>query len=239
MMPGKTGKAQGLLDPCGNCVDNIGTMSTPDLEDPEQVLSYLAPAILVVSSGLDHGVSLADSFFDQTPFDPWLWSHIARYGTCGYLDGLSPGNWERGRVLANSGIELKRMPLVLRTLKARGEGPPNPGPNLARKAYWSQQTNGRPRLPIILGGAVIPEVANYILDWTTNSERELFLALSKPIGTWKYGQRPKLEWRRPFQKPEGEDDLRFIPTEEDLPTEDVFDPSEFEEGEETEDGGAE
>jgi len=217
-------------------------MSTPNLEDPKQVLTYLTPAILAVRTGLDHSVSLADSFFatNELPFDPWLWSHVARFGTSVHLRKEEPKNepkeWERGRILANSGIELKRMPLVLRVLKARGDGPPHPGLSLAKKLFYSR--NGFPRLPITVGGAIIPEVANYILDWATNKERELFLALSKPTGIWQYGQRPKLEWRRAFTQPEGED-LRFIPGEDDLPTEDVFDPSEFEEDHESGDGAAE
>jgi hypothetical protein len=217
---------------CGFRADNIGAMSTlgPDLEEPEQVLTYLASAIRAIKGGLDHGVSMADSFFaDGLMRDPWLWAHLARYGARSHLAGLEPEDWEPGRELANSGLEIKRMPLVLRTLKARGEGPPNPGTNAARRGYWSQS----PRLPLKLGDALMPEGANFILDWSVNKERQLFLALSKPIGIWKYGQTPKLEWRKGFE--DDDEGLRFIPSDEEaLPIEDVFDTSEFDEEEDQE-----
>ena len=36
-----------------------------------------------------------------------------------------------------------------------------------------------------------------MVDWALGEEREVLLALSKPIGLWKYRGAPKVEWRRP------------------------------------------
>jgi hypothetical protein len=203
-------------------------MFTRHLDDPEQVLTYLTVPIRAIRDALDHGVSLADSMLGGLlPFDSHLWAHIARYGACQHLAQVQPDGWECGRKLPNSGIEVICSPLVLRTLKAQGSDPPHPGGNLARRMFWTQ--GQQMRLPLSLGGVRFPEGANFILDWTVNRERVIALALSKPIGTWKYRGTPKLEWRRPVRIADGED-LRFVPTDEDLSVEPAFDPGEFEVG---------
>jgi hypothetical protein len=203
-------------------------MFTSDLDDPEQVLAYLAVPIRAVHDALDHGVSLADSKFSDMAHDPYLWTHIARYGACQRLAQAEPEGWKNGRRLPNSGIEVTRGPLVLRTLKAQGSDPPHPGGNLARRAFWTQAR--QMRLPLSYEGAPFPDGANYILDWTVNRERVLSFALSKPVGIWKYRGEPKLEWRRSVRITD-DADLRFVPTDEDgLDVEPTFDPGEFEAG---------
>lgn len=227
--PSRAGKSTWLWSlTCEDRVDIIAAMFTPNLDDPEQVLAYLSSPIRAIRDALDHGVSLADSMFsDLSPLDPHLWAHIARYGACQHLGQLEPDGWERGRDLPNSGIEVVRGPLVLRTLKAQGSDPPHPGSNLARRLFWTQ---GRQmRLPLSLGGTLFPEGANYILDWTVDRERVISLALSKPVGIWRYRGTPKLEWRRPVRITDGEE-LRFVPADEDLSVEPAFDPGEFEVG---------
>jgi hypothetical protein len=72
-------------------------------------------------------------------------------------------------------------------------------------------------------------LGNYILDWTVDRERVISLALSKPVGIWRYRGTPKLEWRRPVRITDGEE-LRFVPADEDLSVEPAFDPGEFEVG---------
>jgi hypothetical protein len=203
-------------------------MFTPNLDDPEQVLDYLAAPIRAIRDAIDHGVSLADSKFSDMSFDPYLWAHIARFGACQRLAEIEPDGWEHGRDLPNSGIEVRRGPLVLRTLKAQSDDPPHPGGNAARQAFWTQAQ--QLRLPIWLGGALFPVGANFILDWMVDRQRVISLALSKPIGVWKYRGAPKLEWRRPVGITDGED-LRFVATDEDdLNIEPTFDPGEFEAG---------
>jgi hypothetical protein len=63
--------------------------------------------------------------------------------------------------------------------------------------------------------------ANLILDWTATVEREILLALSKPIGVWKYRAAPKIEWRLPVVLAH-EDELRFEATEETVDVEPRF-----------------
>jgi hypothetical protein len=200
-------------------------MSTPDLNDPEQVLAYLATPIRAVRDALDHGVSLADTMLSGMKYDPYLWTQIVRYGACQHLAGIDPEGWQRGRELPNNGLEITRGPLVLRTLKAQGSDPPHPGRNLARRAFWTQQM----RLPLVFEGIAFPvSGANYILDWTVGRERVLSMALSKPIGIWKYRNQPKLEWRRAVRITDDEG-LRFVPADEDdLNVEPTFEPGEFE-----------
>jgi len=213
---------------CEDRADIIGAMFTHNLDDPEQVLAYLTAPIRAIHNALDHGVSLADSkFSDLSPFDPYLWAHIARFGACQHLAQVRPAGWNRGRDLPNSGIEVTCGPLVLRTLKTQGSDPPHPGGNYARRQFWTQ---GRQmRLPLSYQGVLFPEGANYILDWTVDRERVIALALSKPIGIWKYRSTPRLEWRRPVRITDGED-LKFVPADEDLSVEPAFDAGEFEVG---------
>jgi hypothetical protein len=201
-------------------------MFTPavDLDQPEQVLTYLAPPIRAIHDALDHGASLADSMCNDLPHDPHLWAHLARFGACQYLAGLQLDGWSRGRELPNSGIEVARGPLVLRALKCQDGDPPHPGGNRARRAFWMQ---GAEQLRLALGvdGVRFPVGANYILDWTVGERRVISLALSKPTGVWKYRGRPKLEWRRPVRITD--DDLKFVPPDEDVLVEPTFDSSEF------------
>lgn len=198
-----------------------------DLEDVDDVLEYLSSAIEATHAALDHGISLADSKFSDLPHDPYLWAHIARYGARLHLNTADPTEWQMGRSLPNSGIEVVRMPLLIRVLKAQSDNPPHPGYTAARRRYYTQ---GAQRLPLSWGNVVIPDEPNFILDWAVDQQREISLALSKPLGLWKYKQAPKLEWRRRIVMASDGQGLRFDPTEEngEILVESIIDPAEAE-----------
>lgn len=144
---------------------------------------------------------------------------------------MEPQGWERGRRLPNSGIEVRRGPLVLRALMTQGGDPPHPGGSFARRDFWAQAR--QMRLPIVLGEIQFPPGANYILDWTVDRQRVISLALSKPVGVWKYRGKPQLDWRRLVDVTDGEE-LRFVPADEDVTVELTFDAGEFGAGGEAE-----
>ncbi len=200
-------------------------MDTPDLNEPEQVLLFLSGAVRSVRDGLDHGISLADQKMSDLDWDDLLWAHLVRHGARTYLGSLTPSDdWELGRELKNSGIEIVRSPIVFRTLKAQAGEPPHPGHSDARRGFWSQQLS----LGLVLNGVEFPAGgANLILDWTVGPKREIRLALSKPKGIWVYHGSPKLEWRRSVIVQEGQP-LRFEPAEEDVLVEPRFDLTELE-----------
>jgi len=195
---------------------------TPDPDQPEDVLAYLADGVRAVRDALDEGISFADGILSALPLDPYLWAHLVRYQARAVLTGLEPETWSLGRDLRNSGIEIARGPFTVRALKSQGGGPPHPGGSGARRSFWGQQ------MALPFDGNEGAVGANLILDWDAGLDREILLGLSKPIGIWKYRGIPKLEWRRPVEV--GEDtELRFTPGEEDVDVEPRFDLTELEE----------
>ena len=167
-----------------------------NLHDPDHVLQYISPLLRVISEGLDSGVSLGDSFFSNMEYDALLWCFMVRYGAGIYIRGLDPtDDWEAGPRLPMCGIEIRRLPCIVRVLKAQGDGPPPPGISHRRQEFYAQIA---PRLPYPWEYLEVTgrEGANLIVDWAINDRREISLHVSKPNGTWRYGQEQKLEWRR-------------------------------------------
>ena len=162
-------------------------MFTHNLDEPEDLLSYLAEPIRALHEGLDKGVSLADGKMSDLPEDRILWAHLVRLGARMHLGTLEPEEWKLGRDLPNAGIELVRGPIVFRALKSQQGDPPHPGWSRSRKQFWSQQGT----LPLVVNGVVMPQGANLILDWHVSQAREVLVALSKPVGVWKYRGAPK------------------------------------------------
>lgn len=181
--------------------DNIGAMVTsltpPNLNDPTDLLLYLSKPLRAARDGLDHGVSYAATVVtDRQSDDDYYWAHAARWQARRYLAGLSPDGWELGRKLPNTGIELLCGPVVLRVLRRYQDGPPNPGTSRARKGFYSQYTP-----EAVLGlewpdGVQLPDSCNLIVDWAVGANKQVSLALSKPVGVWKFKGQPKLDWRR-------------------------------------------
>ena len=124
------------------------------------------------------------------------------------------------------GIEIRRLPCIVRVLKAQGDGPPPPGISHRRQDFYAQIA---PRLPYPWEDLEVAgrEGPNLIVDWAINDRREISLHVSKPNGSWSYAQEHKLEWRREIMI-EG-DMPKFIGTEEkDIPIEIVVDATELE-----------
>jgi hypothetical protein len=193
----------------------MDTMVT--LDGSNDVLTFLADPIRAVRAALDHGMSWADTVLDARPRDPHMWAHLVRYEARNEL-GDGAADWTVSRLL-NSGIEIVRAPLVMRTMKAQDGGPPSPGHSRNRNAYWTQQGS----LGLDWAGIKEPEFgANLILDWATDADRTLQLCLSKPIGIWKYRSQPKLAWSLPVEF-DADDVPGFVISEESVEVEPKFD----------------
>jgi hypothetical protein len=64
-------------------------------------------------------------------------------------------------------------------------------------------------------GAQFSDNCNLIVDWALGLNRQVSLALSKPIGFWKFRGQPQLDWRR-FVGFDPSDEPRFETSDEDL-----------------------
>jgi hypothetical protein len=194
-------------------------MFTPNLDEPQDVLKFLADPLRAVYEGLDHGVSFAELTLAGLPPNTHLWAHLVRYQARHYLKGLGPQPWDLAE-LANSGIQLSCGAIEIRALKRLGDGPPHPGVSGARRDFYGQQY-----LPLAWGDMTTPTTgANLILDWNVDAGHHLTLALSKPIGVWRYRGQPQLAWR--CWVPFGDDGHPgFVPA--DGPLEPDLDLSEF------------
>ncbi|MGA2284277.1 MAG: hypothetical protein ABSH07_11535 [Candidatus Dormibacteria bacterium] len=194
---------------------------TLDLDDADQVLAFTARPLRLVRDAFDDGVSFADSHLAGQPSDDHYWSHSVRYRARNLLVDADWDNngWRFGRRLANSGIEIMGGALALRVLKAIGGGPPHPGLSHARQAYWRQRV-APPQptqlsLALAIDGVILINGSNLIVDWDVVAKRQLVLALSKPIGVWRYQTKPKLAWRRHVVFA-SDDEPRFLPADEDI-----------------------
>lgn len=209
---------------CEHPANNISAMFTASYDEPEEILAFLSDGILGLRDALEDGVSFADGVMDGNPDDPHLWANLVRYRARMKLEEHETQAWSMGRHLRNSGIEIVKGPIVMRALKAQGDAPPHPGASRARRNYWMQQLT----LPFDGNDAGPAAGANLVVDWALGGEREILLALSKPIGVWKYRGAPKLEWRLPVVYVD-DTELGFQPTDEDVAVEPVFDLTELEE----------
>jgi hypothetical protein len=196
--------------------------SEDGLDQPEGILNYLAEPLRAVRDAFDDGASYAETILAGQPRDRYVWAHLARYRAYHYLANLKASTWDLATHLSNSGIQISRGPLVLRALKRLDDGPPNPGPSLARRTFYGQQA-----LPLQWGNIVTPDSgANLIVDWNVDRHFEVTLALSKPTGVWKYKGKPKLAWRR-FVTFDDDDYPGFVPSDEPLDFGPTYDPSEL------------
>ncbi len=199
-------------------------MFTESQNEPDEILAFVSDGILRLRDALEDGVSFADGVMDGSPSDRHLWAHLVRYRARLKLEGHAAQAWSLGRRLPNSGIEIVKGSVVMRALKSQGGAPPHPGASWARRNYWMQQLTLQ-----FDGDHSGPSAgANLVVDWALGEEREVLLALSKPIGLWKYRGAPKVEWRRPVVFGSGAE-LSFQPSDEDVAIEPVFDLAELEE----------
>lgn len=212
-------------------VDIIGAMVTTanlDPNDPESILAHLREPLTAIHHSMDDGVSFADGTLDGQPWNPHVWATLVRYRALNLLHQVDKDGWGVSRALPNCGIAVTVGPLSGRLLKSQAGGPPSPGRNLARLRYWSQYH----QLALNLDSpdaSIDPVVgANLIIDWDVTDDREVILALSKPIGTWKYKGKPELEWRLPVMA-DG-DELSFAGQDEDVDVEVRYDLRELDEG---------
>jgi hypothetical protein len=189
-------------------------MYTP-LQEQAEALEILAPAIREMRVALDHGVSFADSTLDERPGSAYTWATLVRYEARNHLRTVVDGaSWSLND-LPNCGLEVVQARFVMRALKKSRGGPPNPGKSSSRRNYYLQRPH-QGVLPLEWDATVEPEHgANLLLDWSLDLDQHLQLALSKPMGLWKYRGHPILRWRRVLTD-EG-DVPRFVPAVEDVP----------------------
>lgn len=191
-------------------------VTIPNLSDPADLLHYLSKPLRATRDALDHGVSYASTIvMDPSDDDDYYWAHAARWQARQYLAELPSDGWELGRLLPNTGIELRCGPVIVRVLRRYQNGPPNPGSSRARKGFYAQYT---PEQVLSLewpDGAQLSDNCNLIVDWALGRNRQVSLALSKPIGFWKFRGQPRLDWRR-FVGFDPSDEPRFETSDEDL-----------------------
>lgn len=199
-------------------------MFTQSQSEPEEILAFLSDGIQGLRDALEDGVSFADGVMDGNPSDPHLWANLVRYRARMKLEEHEAQAWSLGRRLRNSGIEIVKGPMVMRALKSQEGAPPHPGTSWARRNYWMQQLI----LPFDGNDAGHAMGANLVADWALGEEREILLALSKPVGVWKYRGAPKLEWRLPVVFVD-DAELSFQPSDEDVAVEPAFDLAELDE----------
>lgn len=200
-----------------------------ELVSPEEILEFLSMPIRELHAGLDHGVSLAEIKMEDLGHDPWLYSHLVRFGARQYLESLYPSDWALVEGISNSGIHILKGPLKLRVMKATLSGTvPSPGKNEARRDFYSQVT---PPLPLIIENRITPPSPNHILDWQVDEQHELLLALSCPFDTWNYKGKPHLHWRREIRLETLSQDasIRFKSSDEDIPVSLRYEPEDLEE----------
>src|SRR5450759_2067535 len=180
--------------------------------DQNEILAQLEEPIRSLQDALEHGVILSDGVIAECPYDydSMLDAHLIRFGACGHLRSIEPQGW-MFRFLHHSGIEAHKEPYAIRVTKSYKNVVPHPGKNLARIEYWSQQQPG-----------LFPNAISLLLDWDLDLDREVVLHLSKPAAAWRMGEKPVLEWRHRIAV-EVAHDLAFIPADEDVEVESMFD----------------
>ena len=194
---------------------------------PSEALAHSADFLSKLREALDDAVAWADTIWPTPISDPGFRAYAIRAMASQELQRRPfSGSWSMGRRLTNSGIEVLCGPFAVRVLKAHHDSAPHPGPNRARQTFYTQ-SDERLRsedlqLPLNLTDSAsgLP-LTNLIVDWDVDEQRVITLALSKPIATWRYGERPRLEWRRFVEDAGGLP--RFDPAEEDVDVEPRFD----------------
>jgi hypothetical protein len=185
-----------------------------------QILAALAAPINATRKALDDGVSFADTTLDGQPRCPHTWATLVRYRARNHLIERrdSEAAWTLKK-LRNSGFAISLPPFAMRTLKSQKAGPPSPGRNLARQDYWQQVSQDSLFSDTDFDAG---QAANLILDWTIGADRGVEVALSKPLGVWKYQGQPNIEWRRPVSF-DASDNPVFRPAAQDVAVERRFD----------------
>jgi hypothetical protein len=197
-------------------------MSTHD--EPEAILSALSRPLIAYRSALDDGVSFADTQMADLPTCPYTWAALVRYWACHRFVELTDAqaDWHVRR-LRNNGMEIQIDGYVLRPLKAIEAGPPSPGANLARRQYFTQFY----QLSLIDAGIFVPQGANLLIDWDVGKNRQPILALSKPVGFWKYKGKPRLECKGIVFGSDDDFPTFIPPAEDDFDVNPRFDQDEF------------
>jgi hypothetical protein len=181
--------------------------------DQVGILAVLEEPICVLRDALEQGVVLASGFFEDRerhPYDTMLDAHLIRYGACNHLKAITPDGW-MPKFRHHSGVEVHQDPYCSKVAKSYKNSVGSPGKNIARIEFFKQEAAGR----------LFADGVGLLLDWDLDLDREVVLHLSKPTDAWKFGEKPKLEWRHRIDIVD--DNLEFVPTDEDVHVEPMFD----------------
>lgn len=203
-------------------------MVTFDPNNPGEALASLADPLAEIQKGLDNGLSLAEQVMDGWTPNAWLHATLVRYGAWVHLSAIDTESWYLRPKLPNAGIELICGSARLRVLKTQDGGPPHPGRNEARCDFWAQR-----QLQMYMAGKGIgpSDGFNFVVDWEVGDNQKILLALTKTIGEWSYKGQPKIRWRRHVVMQAGQG-MIFVPAEEDITVEPMFDLTGLEEADE-------
>lgn len=182
--------------------------------DKDILIEVMSPLVTGLYSSLDRALGLAQQHFvdfDMTgPECQSATHHLARAHSRRLLlaagsDG-DLGNWVVANPKPNVQVLLRNEALELRLLRPVGKAVAPPGPNPARRAYY---TNVHDNLLGIRGGRLLGL-------WSIGTASgEVSVRVVRPIGTWKWRANAKVDID--FILPRGVgtlENLEFIPTED-------------------------
>ncbi len=194
-------------------------MDTYPPSDAEAVLASVRRLLVDYRRSLISSLSFADTLMRELPRDPYTWATLVRYWAWQEMkqrQALPDLGWSARRLACN-GMEMTCGPYLVRPFKSIDAGPPAPGTSQVKDRYWRQADRHDFEQGRLFGDASAPQGANLLLDWAVDDERDPVIALSKPVGTWRYRGKPQLEWRHTIRFGGGDDDsgLRWTPSEDD------------------------
>ncbi|HEV8238117.1 MAG TPA: hypothetical protein VGS57_01970 [Thermoanaerobaculia bacterium] len=160
----------------------------------------LTPLNACVHAALEHGVGLAQAFFEGRQLDPWLFAHIVRYGVLEHLPDAIVNVDDYG-VTRNAmcGVEIHADGCSIRIWKkprAEDEYLQPPGESEVRQSFYWQQIP----LPFAVEQQ-LPQPDNLAYVWEALPSGTMNLFLVKPSGIegiWKPGL---FEWAVPVPHP--------------------------------------
>lgn len=186
----------------------------PEPDDKDALIEVMSPLVDGLYSSLDRALELARQHFvefdmDGPEYEPGV-HHLARAHWRRLLTGAHAagdlGRWQVASPQPNLQIALNHEQITLRLLRPAGRTVPPPGPNSARRAYYSNTHDN------LLGLHGSNLLGLWSMEPTTD---EASVRVVRPIGTWRWGQRAKIDID--VRLPRRADDLtqlEFIPTDD-------------------------
>jgi hypothetical protein len=186
--------------------------ASPD--DKDALVELLSPLVDGLYSSLDRARDLARAHFEQHDMIGDEYGsgvhHLARAHTRRLLDAAHASGaiapWQLNAPGPNLQIVLRHEQLTLRVLRPAGFDVPPPGPNTARRAYYSNLHDN------LLGLQGSKLLALWSID---SQEDEIVVRVVRPRGVWRFGASAKLDIDLALPRRAGElARLEFVPVDD-------------------------